>query len=358
MKILYDHQMFSFQKFGGITRYFTDLIAHLPATCTFSLPLRYSENYYLEESGVIPTASIPWISSFRVKRQFYYYYNQQLSQKSIAKNDFDLFHPTYYDDYFLKRLRKPLVITIHDMIHEKFKGSFSSSDPTSRKKLKLAQAADHIIAVSRNTKHDIMELFGIPESKISIVYHGYTTRVKPAERLFENYILYVGDRKGYKNFRFFIEAVQPLLHQFPELKVVCTNQPFTAEEIRLFNRLGIGEQTHQVSVDDAQLASLYMYAELFAYPSLYEGFGLPILEAWNNGCPVCLSDTSCFPEIAGGAACYFDPADKESILHAVEKVLIDKDYSQSLKEKGKLRLQHFSITDMAENTCAIYQLFQ
>ncbi len=354
-KIVYDHQMFSFQKIGGITRYFTDLITHLPEGYSSELPISWSENLYLLESGLVPLKQLPGPVSFRIKRRFYYFFNQQASRKVLRKENYDLLHPTYYDPWFLKQTRKPYVITIHDMIHEKFRDSFASFDPTSRDKRLLAEKAAHIIAVSHNTKKDIIELFDIPASRISVVHHGYDQRVEPSEQLFRNYILYVGDRKGYKNFRTFIDAISSLLQKEKELKVVCTGKPFHKQEREVLKQLGIENQVHQISASDGQLASLYKYALFFIYPSLYKGFGIPVLEAYHNHCPVCLSNTSCFPEVAAGAACYFDPLDKESILHAVEKILYDTGYANDLRRLGEKRLKEFSIEKMVTQTCNIYK---
>lgn len=342
------------QKFGGITRYFSELMANLPETYTYLFPLRFSENYYAKTLN--PTIKqLTDIIPFRIRRQIYCYYNNKLVDKCIKVNNFDVFHPTYYNGYYLKGLRKPLVITIHDMIHEKFPETFLSYDNTSTYKRLLAERASHIIAVSQNTKKDLVALYGIDESKISVIYHGYKSTVKPGRRLFDNYILYVGERKGYKNFQTFAEALIPLLKENPDIKIVCTGKPFAKEELSLFDSWGIRSQMIQISATDEELGSLYKYAKVFVYPSTYEGFGIPILEAFSHGCPVCLSNTSCFPEVAGDAGCYFDPLDKQSILQAVSKVLFDSDYTNNMKLSGANRLKMFSIDEMVKQTVLVYQ---
>lgn len=355
MKILYDHQMFTLQKFGGVTRYFCDLMTNLPDGYEYELPLSFSENQYLSNDLVSEYKKISCISSFRVKRRIYYFFNNSLSKKAISSNEYDLFHPTYYDDYFIKDMKKPFVLTIHDMIHEKYPEYFKSYDHTSEQKLLLCKKATHIISVSENTKKDLIDIFGIQPEKISVVYHGYSQINSLKAALFNNYILYVGERRGYKNFYGFIEAIMPLLLNDPELKIVCTGQPFNRKEIALFNNWKISNQLFHVSASDEQLMSLYKYALFFVYPSLYEGFGIPILEAFKNECPVCLSNSSCFPEIAESAACYFDPLDSDSILEAVNRLLTDQDYVQQLRTLGKNRLEFFSLTKMVRGTCDIYE---
>lgn len=358
MRILYDHQMFTMQKFGGVTRYFCDLMTNLPKGYEYELPIKFSENHYLLNELVSGCKEISFISSFRVKRRIYYFFNNLLSKRAISSNTYDLFHPTYYDTYFLKNIKKPFVLTIHDMIHEKYPEYFKSYDNTSEQKLLLCKKAAHIISVSENTKKDLIEMFGIHPEKISVVYHGYSQRNCSKDALFKNYILYVGERKGYKNFSGFIEAVIPLLLSNPDLKVVCTGKPFSEKEIAIFNEWRISNQLFQISASDEQLASLYKYALLFVYPSLYEGFGIPILEAFKNECPVCLSQSSCFPEIAGNAACYFDPLDRDSIYDAVNKILTCKEYAQQLRLLGNERLELYSLAKMVSGTCDVYDKFR
>lgn len=347
--------MFSMQKFGGITRYFCDLITHLPKNVEYELPISYSENHYLREVGCFDLKQVPSISSFRIKRRIYYFFNQLESKKKISTDEYDLFHPTYYSPYFYKYLNKPFVLTVHDMTHEKFGEHFRKYDNTVRQKQFLVDRASHIIAVSQNTKNDLIELLNVPEEKISVVYHGYEQRVSPTEQLYKNYILFVGDRKGYKNFDIFIKAIAPLLHQQKDLSVVCTGHSFSKEESTLFIKLSIDKQLHQINATDAQLASLYKYALVFVYPSLYEGFGIPILEAFYNNCPVCLSNTSCFPEIAGDAAMYFDPLNVDSIRIAINKIIEDQNVNKKLRIKGQNRMKQFSILNMVEETCKVYQ---
>lgn len=354
MKILYDHQMFSMQKYGGVTRYFCNLIQNLPQEMSYELPIMYSENQYLKEMLGLNPKQISFLSSFRVKRRIYYFFNNRNSNKQILNNKFDLFHPSYYSTYFLKSIKKPFVLTVHDMIHEKFHDLFSSYDKTTEYKKNLIDKAKHVIAVSQCTKNDIVDLFDVNPDKVSVIHHGYESFATPVNRLFDSYILYVGDRKNYKNFIFFIKSVTPLLIQNRDLKIICTGMPFSKEELLLFSKNRIQNQLIQLSVNDRQLASLYKYALLFVYPSLYEGFGIPILEAFKNECPVCLSDASCFPEVAGKAACYFDPYDRDSILSAVSRVIEDEEYANTLRNRGLIKVKEYSIKKMVDSTCDIY----
>ena len=358
-KILYDHQMFTFQRFGGVTRYFADLMYNLPQNEFMAdVPMKYCENHYVTETYGNKYDKLPFPENYRIRRRLYELANDFISNKAIKNGDYDIFHPTYYNPYFLnalKKRQKPLVLTIHDMTFERFPQEVLIYDKTILNKKRLVQEADHIIAVSENTKKDIIDILGIAPSKISVVYHGYKPIVKPAPQLFDHYILYVGERKGYKNFLTWLMAIHPLFNSDNKLKVVCTGAYFSQAELSTFAEFGIADRIVHISADDTQMASLYRHALCFVYPSLYEGFGIPILEAFANNCPVCLSNASCFPEVAGDAALYFNPNDPNSMHNALKELIESSVLRDELRRKGSLRGKEFSIERMVEQTCNVYR---
>lgn len=358
-KILYDNQMFTFQRYGGVTRYFADLIYNLPQDeFSANIPMKYCENHYITETYGQEYEKLSFPKNYRIRRRLYEFANNNISKKVIKTGDYDIFHPTYYNPYFLsalKKRQKPLVLTIHDMTFERFPQEVLIYDKTILNKKRLISEADHIIAVSENTKKDIIDILGIAPEKISVVYHGYKHIVNPAPQLFNQYILYVGDRKGYKNFLPWLSAIRPLFNIDSELKVVCTGTTFTQAELSLFTEWGIADRIIHISANDAQMASLYHYALCFVYPSLYEGFGIPILEAFANSCPVCLSNASCFPEVAGDAALYFNPNDADSMYNVMKEFLKSSTLHNELRAKGSLRSKDFSIERMVEQTCNVYR---
>lgn len=358
-KILYDNQMFTFQRFGGVTRYFADLIYNLPQNeFVAELPMRYCENHYIVETYGNEYEKFSYPKNYRIRRRLYALANDRIAKSAVKAGDYDIFHPTYYSPYFLKALKKkqkPLVLTIHDMTFERYPQDVLIYDKTIPHKRLLISEADHIIAVSENTKKDIIEKLGTDPSKISVVYHGYKPVAEPAARLFERYILYVGERKGYKNFYPWLSAIRPIFNLDPNLKVVCTGNPFSPAEVAFLNKLGIGNRILHISANDAQMASLYRHALCFVFPSHYEGFGIPILEAFANGCPVCLSDASCFPEVAGDAALYFNPNDAQSMYDTLKELLVSSSLREEMRERGLLRGKEFSIERMVEQTCDVYR---
>lgn len=358
-KILYDNQMFTFQRFGGVTRYFADLMYNLPADeFVTELPMKYCENHYVTQTYGQEYDKLPYPSNYRLRRRIYSLVNDCFSKKTIKEKDYDIFHPTYFSPYFLKALKKrqkPFVLTIHDMTFERYPHEVLFYDRTIQNKRRLITEAAHIIAVSENTKRDIVNILGTDPAKISVVHHGYKPVAEVAPQLFDRYVLYVGERKGYKNFTPWLEAILPVMDLDPALKVVCTGSPFSNAEQKLFARWGISNRLQHIAANDAQMASLYRHALCFVFPSHYEGFGIPILEAFHNGCPVCLSDASCFPEVAGDAALYFNPNDAQSMQDTLKELITSNTLRNELREKGTLRSKEYTLEQMVNNTCNVYR---
>jgi len=360
MKILYDHQMFSYQKFGGITKYFVELIKNISEENQCLLSLLFSENHYLKENRkLFKKSNLLPSNEFKGKataKEYLAKLNKAYSNYRIASNKFDLFHPTFYDAYFLEVLKKPYVVTVHDLIEFRYKDTFFKHSLNRPHMEKVIQNANRIIAISENTKEDLLNTFNLNPDAIDVIHHGFNDTAKSKKtNHFGKYILFVGDRGSYKNFVGLVAAVSGLLKKDKGLKLVCVGKAFIPEELELFKELNVDEQLFALNVDEATLNELYSHALVFVYPSLYEGFGMPILEAFSNNCPVCLSDASCFPEIAGEAAAYFDPTDKDSMTQCIEKVMSDKGIAEKLRRAGKTRLKDFSWKKTADMTLNTYQ---
>jgi glycosyltransferase involved in cell wall biosynthesis len=382
MKILYDHQIFYRQNYGGVSRYFCELMNQFSTDpdIRFILPLRYVQNDNLTQ---FPQLNKYWsgrynklysnyfVSSLQKKIRFnalnfglnFLINNQGEATRLLQKQDFDIFHPTYYEPYFLKYLRKkPFVLTVHDMIHELFPDNFSSRDRTIEWKKKLIENAGAIIAVSENTKQDIIKFTSVDPDYIHVIYHGspfehisIPSRIDP--RFFEkSYLLFVGNRSGYKNFVFFIESIAGILYNHEDLHVVCAGSlPFTNEEKHFLTNLNLLNQVHHIKINDTILKNLYENARAFIFPSLYEGFGLPVLEAFSCGCPVLLSNSSSLPEVGGEGAIYFDPYDSASLTDALENLISDDYLRKQLALKGCERLKLFSWQKTANETKSVYE---
>jgi glycosyltransferase involved in cell wall biosynthesis len=361
VKVLYDTQVFSWQRFGGISRYFVELMRNMSAKdVTPLLPAPFfSENAYIADLGVkLPVKRLD-ISSFRVRKKLYEWANNSTAKRQLRSGTFDLFHPTYYNDYFLSALgEKPFVLTIHDFTHERYPDMMPDASKVIRRKEKLARAATRIIAISENTRRDIIDHYGIDAAKIDVIHHGYSqlsTVAARVEGIEHPYILFVGDRRRYKNFNTLAEAFAKLARTNSALRLVCTGSELAPAEEKLLNVLGVRNKVITVQATNAQLLWLYRNAECFVYPSLYEGFGLPILEAFGAGCPVAVSSTSCFPEVARDGAAYFNPEDPDDIASTVERVINDTDATRTLTRRASAILRDYSWTKTARATAATYR---
>ena len=357
--ILYDSQVFDMQKFGGISRYFCEIIPRM--NISFDISVRYSDNIYLKDSKLCKyRRPIPqWI--FNKYKYKLLQKNKQFSEHLLKSSSSYLLHATYYEPYFLDWIgNNPYVITVHDMIYERLPEFFSKEQRETifEQKKKVITRADRIIAISQNTKQDIIELLHIAPEKIDVIYHG-TNMQEPAHKtdatLPKSYILYVGTRYPYKNFDRFAKAFSLLSLKDKELYAICTGSPFSKDEKKLFETLNIQGRIINIQASDTMLYTLYNQAKAFVFPSLYEGFGIPILEAYACHCPAIISNASCFPEIASDAAAYFNPYSETEMADTVANVIYDYTLRAELIHKGQEQLKLYSWEKAAQQTKEVYQ---
>lgn len=362
MKIVYDEQAFMGQKYGGISRYFVELalrIAQLPGhdvqvysptfvnqylrakkeLSVFGIAVRQnSEKGYVPGAGRLAALIEPW------------YY-------SITKPD--IIHETYYQKGQKKHYTRT-VLTVYDMIHELYPQFFRANDPTSALKRFAVRKADHIICISNKTRCDLLNWIAVPEEKVSVVHLGGQTSdlfLKPSGAFADQpYLLYVGLRDGYKNFCGFIEAFAKSPRLRRDFSIACYGGPrFTQEEMAAWALLGLdkGQVVHYEGTTGS-LAALYANARALVYPSLYEGFGVPPLEAMSLGCPVVCGDNGSAPEVVGNAALTCDTTNVEALCSAVERLAYEDDLRARLIARGHKRVMCFSWDKCASETAAIY----
>lgn len=358
MRVLYDHQSFTIQEYGGISRYFYELTKQFQLTPELEIinTVLFSNNEYIRQNGTVHSKAFFKETDFRGKNHVMRLLNEMKSLAIIKNDNFDVFHPTYYHSYFLKiKSKKPVVVTFHDLIHEKF---MDYDHRTLANKKSVLNRADKIIAVSHNSKNDLINYYNISEEKITVVHLASSFPVNPippAELPDDLYLLYVGSRNLYKNFTFFLKAITPLLIKNQYLYLYCAGGGnFTKDEISLFRELRIKTKVISHPGSDESLQKLYSNALAFFFPSQYEGFGIPMVEAMTCGCPIAASDVSSLPEVAGDAALYFDPHDAESILSAAETLTSSEQIRTALKQKGILRAKDFSWLKTATRTQEVY----
>jgi glycosyltransferase involved in cell wall biosynthesis len=363
IKIAYDQQIFSIQSYGGISRYVCELAHRVAAQPGFETrviaPLHFN-------SHLANSCARTWgmYAPMRLPRSGRLY---RLISSLAAGPMMRAYRPTIVHRTYYAATPAPagamLAVTVHDMIHELFPECFPVDDPTTRLKRASVQAADLVLCNSRSTADDLIRLFGVAERKIHVTHLGASTVIAkrsaapasaPGQR---PYLLYVGHRSGYKNFEGALRAYSQsarLREAFDWLLFGGT--PLTDSERSLIASLELRtDAIHRIGGDDDMLASVYAGAHAFVYPSRYEGFGIPPLEAMAQNCPVACAGVSSIPEVVGDAAESFDPVDIGSMRQAIETVCFDEQRRKWLIAQGQQRFGLFSWDRCAAETAAAYQ---
>lgn len=364
MKITYDSQIFCAQVYGGVSRYFCEIasrISKAPGVQVSIIAPMYI-NAYLDHvpQGIVSGFPAPTTNRFRMLLRGFSMLIGDVMLRAMAP---DIVHETYFSPYRLGSRRARRVLTIYDMIHEKFASNFPHADKTVRYKALAAERADHVICISESTRRDAIEILGLPPDKTSVIYLGFDLMNADGERAGdlilptnEPFLFYVGIRGGYKNFLGLLEAYATSPQLRTGYRLVCFGGgAFNMDELKAIHKLGLdSSQVMQLGGSDQLLASLYARASAFICPSLYEGFGIPPLEAMSYDCPVVCCKTSSIPEVVGDAGEYFDPGDTESMRAAIERVVESNGHREVLIAKGHERLKCFSWDRCAAETLDIY----
>lgn len=367
MKILLHPQIFNSQKYGGISRYYTEIFSILSKTNIVKIPLYGTPNIYYNQS-ILPTFRqklyliyTELLSRLRIRKiEKTKVRNDNFLKRVLSKQDFDVFIPTYYDVDFVKYIGcKPFVLTVYDMIYELFPQYFLDDKTVIKNKLFLMEKATRIIAVSENTKRDILKIYPhIDGSKIDVVYHGCSIKVfdKTIKSLPNEYILFVGARAYYKNFDFLVRSIFELLTEDPDLYLLCAGGgEFTDEEYEIIRNLDLENQIIQRQFEEDELGVYYKNAICFVFPSLYEGFGIPVLESMSCGCPVVLANHSSFPEVAGDAGVYFDLNNADDLKSKIESLMKNKNFRKNISIKGLEQVKKFSWEKASKECLEVYE---
>lgn len=364
MRVLFDQQIFSEHVYGGVSRYFCSLAHALWKQGTakpFVLSPLYV-NQYLQE---LPSSVLLGVAvqSRPGTRRAICAASAGAARMMAPFFRPDIVHETYYSATPTVARGKPRVVTVFDMIHERCSGVFGAADQVRQAKVAAIERADHVLCISEHTRKDLIELLNVPEKKITVTYLAADvfqnpvppdTDVVPAGH---PYLLYVGGRFGYKNFDLLLKTWGRVSVLRDNFRLVCFGGGgFSPHERELMRELGVREgAVVQLAGSDAVLAGLYQHAAALVYPSLYEGFGIPPLEAMSMDCPVICSQATSIPEVVGNAGEYFDPASTESMEAALLSVLESNERRDELIEAGRQRIPEFSWSSCAQQTMRAYE---
>ena len=284
----------------------------------------------------------------------------------------DVYHAPHY--VLPAGVRCPSVVTIHDCIHLMFPQYLPNRIAYAYARAQMwaaARRSDRILTVSEASKRDILHLFNVAPEKIVVVYNAIDThfsvtpsdeavaRVRERYQLDHRFVLYVGNIKPHKNLVRLIEAFDELRRgELEDLKLLIIGDQISKLPAlrRAVHRHKLHKHVRFLGyLADDQLAILYRLASVFAFPSLYEGFGLPPLEAMASGTPVLTSNVSSLPEVVGDAAVLVNPYDVDDIVDGLRRVLTNPALAAEMRRKGIERAREFSWERSVAKTWGVYQ---
>jgi glycosyltransferase involved in cell wall biosynthesis len=361
MRVLFDYDIFQNYRYGGISRYIVELYRALRARQDMDAHLcaPFCGNEYIDSLEAEYPVIGDWSALGKLpvaKRRL-----RELIQRGACLGlRPDILHGTYFYRHRANFPARRFVITLHDMTNEILPGFFGNDDPMPRLKRAAAEAADHVMCISERTRLDAIALYDLPEDKFSVVHHGAIALPAPTDLpdsiAGKPYLLFVGQRGGYKNFSMLLEAFAGSRLKDDLLLVCFGGGPLTPAELQQAQSLGLPEsRLQQYSGDDSSLAACYKNAAAMIYPSLYEGFGMPLLEAFSLRCPVVAGRCGAIPEVARLAIEYVDEMSTRGLANSIEAVVYDGGRADELRQLGRVRLQDFSWERCAQETTTAYQ---
>jgi glycosyltransferase involved in cell wall biosynthesis len=362
MKIIYDGKIYKYQTAGGITRYFANLISRLPKNFVPHLTVTQQQKAIYPSH---PNLRIWKYQPFRPSR-LASRLEKPFFRVITALNHFDIAHPTYY---FLlthqspNKYQYPVVITVYDMIHEIFRDQIDPTREHCELKRKAIASAQKLICISENTKKDLIHWYSVPEEKITVTYlatgldinQSYGGEPIPTRP----YYLYVGSRDRYKNFDGLLAAFAKAVSVQPDIVLCIVGSPLTETETQQITELNLTDRIqHYTHASDTHLAKLYRCSIALVYPSLYEGFGIPPLEAMSCGTPVIASNCASIPEVVGDAGLLFNPKSVSDLTDHLLFLLDNPLERDRLITQGHQRAKAFSWDKTVAQTVEVYQSLQ
>ncbi len=289
--------------------------------------------------------------------------------KDIRREKIQLYHGLSNElPFHIDKSGAKSIVTIHDLIFLKYPQFYKLIDRIiyNTKAKYACKVADKIIAVSECTKRDIISSYGIEPSKIEVVYQGcfpifkeevtknYLTEVKKKYDLPANYLLSLGSIEERKNIMLIVKA----LRQIPDIHFIAIGKKKEyAQRVQQYaDENGLSDRVHLISnVPLTDLPAILQSAKVFIYPSFYEGFGIPVIEAMNSGVPVIAATGSCLEESGGPHSIYIDPNNEDELAHQVKRLLADDGLRNKMIEEGKQYVKRFSDEACTDALMSVYR---
>jgi glycosyltransferase involved in cell wall biosynthesis len=346
LQIIVDGIIYNLQSTGGISRLFTEV---LPRMCEIEEKLQITLLTEGHVSNNLPMhqriehRTVPSVSRYlrpgRLWRPIVPYVKQYVRKLAIGSARGKIWHTTYYTDSGEKGVA--LVVSVYDMIFERFPDLFggTSADHFNRQKKNCILGADAVLCISETTRQDVIQFYSLNPDRAHVIHLACSELFRKIEgdgvvnddfTIHEPYFLYVGSRVHYKKFDLLLDAFSK--YGRADIKLLAVGPSWTNEEVMRLEALKVRDRVCLFQgVDDQMLCRLYNRAEAFIYPSLYEGFGIPLLEAMACGCPVVASRIPSSVEVAGDCPHYVEPGDLDDMIHAFDLVLSEGKDSPRVK---------------------------
>ena len=354
----FDEQIFAIQAYGGISRMFAELATAFIEDSTLDvelLPLNAPIiNRYVLDSDPVRARLAVRDAQHEYRALGRYFMRLQ------PRRNLDIVHNTFYLPHGLAGYPGARrIVTIHDMIPELVPRTRRRLDFLTLKKRYVGRA-DHVICVSEATRRDLIRVFPDISAPISVIHHGVDGRFQPGmpriNALPDRYVLFVGNRGQYKDADVLFRAFAALPSTHTDVKLMCVGGgPFTATEVTTLNALGIAARTVQADLSDTDMVAAYNHADVFVFPSRFEGFGMPALEAMACGTATVLTDATSLPEVGGDAAEYFPTGDHVALATIVDALLSDEVRRTELEQRGLRRARQFTWQKAAQQHADVYR---
>ena len=366
-RVVVDGIIFEWQPWGGVARIYREII---PRMCAQNPALRVDllvnrgGSYGIPDlEQVHPRLLIPPLDRFLRPRR---YLAPIIPPGTQAVKQFwtrDLRDAIWHSSYHTSpsHWRGPIVTTVHDLIHELLPRTMpgAMNDLIRTRKRQSILEATVVICDSRNTARDVQSFYGVPAEKIQVIHLAYNSLFQPltpdaARTIEQPFLLYVGSRERYKNFDMLLDTYANWEAR-AEFALVIVGRGWSPHEQTRLHELKIEDDVRLFRhISDAALCELYNQAAVFVYPSLYEGFGIPLLEAAACGCPIVSSDIATSVEVAGDVPIYFQRSEVDSLRAALDSAVAEG-RSSARAQRGLELAQRYSWDHTAEQTLAIYQ---
>ena len=368
-EVVVDGIIYQLQSRGGISRLYSEI---LPRMCDLDDSLRITLltegklKQALPEHSRITHRAIPLVEHYlrpgRLWKSVIPQVKRFVRRLWIGRTRDKIWHSTYYT--MPERWDGPSIVTVVDMIYERFADLFNKAwDERFRdQKRRCVLAADAVICISETTRQDVQRFYGLDSDSVYVVPLARSDVFRQVEQRDDSlqrptkqpFLLYVGDRSHYKNFNGLIQAYSVWAHR-KEVALVVVGRPWSADEERRLAELGIQDCVQLLTdVDDEALCRLYNQAAAFVCPSLYEGFGIPLLEAMACGCPIVASRIPSTIEVVGERPIYFEPTEVDDLLNAFDVALSEGRNSERVRA-GLEHAKHYSCDRTASQTLGVYQ---